>query len=250
MARAKDNRLNSINLLAAQGDFTEAGELKLFIDESQLSFLESSMWEKGYLDSSQMAGTFQMLRSYDFIWAKMIQNYLGGSERGMIDLMAWNADATRMPYKMHKEYLEKLFLNNDLTAGRFVLDGHVVAAENIQVPAFVVGTEKDHVAPWKSVYKAHLMIHQPLTFVLANGGHNAGIVSEPGHAGRYYRIHERNMGDAFMGPDEWVQSATKVDGSWWIALHAFLAQRNTTQVPARLIDATLPKAPGTYVFQK
>ncbi|BCA94524.1 PHA synthase [Legionella antarctica] len=123
MAKNGDNRLKSLTLLAAQGDFTEAGELLLFITKSEVSFLKSMMWEQGYLDTKQMAGSFQMLRSYDLIWSKMVQDYMHGTQRGMIALLAWNADATRMPYKMHSEYLEQLFLNNDFAEGRFAIEG-------------------------------------------------------------------------------------------------------------------------------
>ncbi len=131
MAQNGDDRLKSLSLLAAQGDFTEAGELLLFITKSEVSFLKNMMWEQGYLDTKQMAGSFQMLRSYDLIWSKMVQDYMHGKQRGMIALLAWNADATRMPYKMHSEYLEKLFLNNDFASGRFTLEGKFVAPQNI-----------------------------------------------------------------------------------------------------------------------
>jgi polyhydroxyalkanoate synthase len=159
MGAHDDKRIKSLTLLAAQGDFTEAGELMLFITESEVAFLENMMWDQGYLDTKQMAGSFQMLRAYDLIWSKMLQDYLHGTRRGLIDLLAWNADATRMPYKMHSEYLEKLFLNNDFASGRYMVEGHPVVAENIRQPAFIVSTEKDHVAPWQSVYKLHFMIN-------------------------------------------------------------------------------------------
>lgn len=251
LAVKKDKRLKSLTLLAAQGDFTDAGELMLFINQSEVSFLENMMWEQGYLDTKQMAGSFQMLRSYDLIWSKMTQDYLHGKDRSMVDLLAWNADTTRMPYKMHSEYLEQFFLNNDFAAGRFTIEGEHVVAENIHLPAFVVSTEKDHVAPWQSVYKTHLMISSDLVFVLASGGHNAGIVSEPAHPGRSYRIHERKRQAAFLGPDEWLAVASPREGSWWIAWHDWLVKHSHgTRVPAPLTDQSLAEAPGTYVFQK
>lgn len=251
MASNDDQRLNSLTLLAAQGDFTEAGELMIFISESEVSFLKNMMWDQGYLDTKQMAGAFQVLRSYDLIWSKMVQDYMHGRRRGMIDLLAWNADTTRMPYKMHSEYLEKLFLNNDFAKGRFSIEGMHVVAENIQVPTFVVSTEKDHVAPWQSVYKIHLMINGDITFVLASGGHNAGIVSEPGHKGRYYRILERKTGKSFINPQKWLDVATRHDGSWWQSLHEWLLQHSSAKrVPVPELDSSLPPAPGEYVMQK
>lgn len=246
-----DKRLKTLSLLAAQGDFTEAGELMLFINKGEIYFLENMMWEKGYLDTKQMSGSFQMLRSYDLIWSKMIQDYMHGEHRGMIDLLAWNADATRMPYKMHSEYLEKLFLNNDLVSGRYTVEGQYIASENIEVPAFVVSTEKDHVAPWKSVYKMHLMLNGDLTFVLTNGGHNAGIVSEPDHPNRSYHIRERKRRAPFVGPNEWLKRAEEHQGSWWLAWHEWLVVRSTpTMIEAPVLDQALPPAPGSYVFQK
>ncbi|VEG92014.1 alpha/beta fold hydrolase [Legionella spiritensis] len=252
MARDGDKRLKSLSLLAAQGDFTEAGELMLFASESEIAFLKNMMWEKGYLDTKHMAGSFQMLRTYDLIWSKIVHDYLHGVRRGMIDLLAWNADATRMPYKMHSEYLEKLFLRNEFAEGHYKVEGKPVVAENIKVPVFVVGTEKDHVAPWKSVYKIHLMTNSSaITFVLTNGGHNAGILSEPGHEGRSYRIHVHKKDDAFIHPDNWLNIAEKKNGSWWHALHGWLvAQSAKKSVEPPTLSSSLPDAPGTYVMQK
>ena len=142
MAGNGDKRLKSLTLLAAQADFTEAGELMLFITESEVSFLKNMMWEKGYLEGKQMAGTFQMLHSNDLIWSRMIHDYMMDKRRGVIDLLAWNADATRLPYKMHSEYLEKLFLHNDFIEGRFAVEGQRVAPESIKLPVFAVSTEK------------------------------------------------------------------------------------------------------------
>ena len=251
MARDEDNRLKSLTLLAAQGDFTEAGELMLFINKSELTFLENMMWEKGYLDTKQMAGSFQMLRSYDMIWSKMIQDYMHGEQRGMVDLMAWNADATRMPYKMHSEYLEKLFLNNDLSGGRFRVEGRSIAIENIEIPTFIVSTEKDHVAPWKSVYKLNLMLNNELVFVLTNGGHNAGMLSEPGRPGRSYHITRRKTRSRFLSPDDWLETAEfHPEASWWIAWHDWLSEHATGSIPATPLESKLPPAPGKYIFQK
>ncbi|HAT1844378.1 PHA/PHB synthase family protein [Legionella pneumophila] len=251
MGRDKDERLNSLTLLAAQGDFTEAGELMLFVTESQVDFLKSMMREQGYLDTKQMAGSFQMLRAYDLIWSKMIQDYMHGMRRGMIDLTAWNADATRMPYKMHSEYLEKLFLKNDFAEGRYTVEGKPVAAENIQLPVFAVSTEKDHVAPWQSVYKIHLMTDSDVTFVLTGGGHNAGIVCEPGHSGRSYRIHKHKEGEAYLNPANWLTVAERREGSWWRGWHEWLVLQSTKKrIPPPVIDKSLPAAPGTYVHQK
>ena len=251
MGRDNDKRIKSLSLIAAQSDFTDAGELMLFISESEISFLKNMMWEQGYLDTKQMAGSFQMLRSYDLIWSKIIDDYMHGSERGMIDLLAWNADATRMPYKMHTEYLEKLFLNNEFARGHFKVENEWVAPKNIHLPLFTVSTEKDHVAPWKSVYKIHLMTNTDFTFVLTSGGHNAGVISEPDHPGRYYFISEHKKDSTYLGPLKWLQSAEKKDGSWWLAWHDWLAQQSSAKhVPSHPLETSLPDAPGTYVMQK
>ncbi|WP_082060379.1 PHA/PHB synthase family protein [Legionella hackeliae] len=251
MAREGDDRLNTLSLLAAQGDFSEAGELMLFITESEVTFLKNMMWEKGYLDTKQMAGSFQMLRTYDLIWSKMVHDYMSGQQRGMIDLLAWNSDATRMPYKMHSEYLEKLFLNNDFASGRFSIEDKPIVAENIHLPTFAVSTEKDHVAPWRSVYKIHLMMNNDITFVLTAGGHNAGIVSEPGHKGRSYRIRERKKDSTFVDADHWLRLARKRNGSWWIAWHQWLVRKSSKErVSPPKLEPSLLSAPGTYVLQK
>ena len=251
MAKNNDDRLKSLTLLAAQGDFTEAGELLLFITKSEISFLKNMMWEKGYLDTKQMAGSFQMLRSYDLIWSKMVQDYMHGKQRGMIALLAWNADATRMPYKMHSQYLEKLFLNNDFAEGRFSIEGLHIIAKNIQVPTFVVSTEKDHVAPWKSVYKTHYLLNSDITFVLTNGGHNTGIVSEPGREGRSYRLSERKKADHYLDPKTWLEETPSQAGSWWQPWHAWLAKHSSpSMVKPPAMSSKSPAAPGKYVLQK
>jgi polyhydroxyalkanoate synthase len=255
MAHDGDDRLKSLTLLAAQGDFTEAGEIMLFVSHSEVEYLKNMMWSQGYLDTKQMAGAFQMLRSYDLIWSRMVNDYLLGDREPLFDLMAWNADATRMPYKMHSEYLERLFLNNEFSTGRYTVLNTPIAPENITVPVFAVGTEKDHVAPWVSVHKIHLMVSGEVTFALTSGGHNAGIVSEPGRKNRYYSIASRKAGLTYLPPEKWRESAKRKDGSWWEAWNTWLlAKDEGAKVPApkKSGNATykpLGAAPGTYVHQ-
>ncbi len=255
LARDRDTRLQSTSFFAAQTDFTEAGELMLFINESQVTFLEDVMWEQGFLDSRQMAGAFQMLRSNDLFWSRMVTEYLMGERRPMTDLMAWNADATRMPYRMHSEYLRGLFLDNDFTEGRYMAGGKAVALNDLTLPLFAVGTEADHVAPWPSVYKFNLLSDTEVTFALTNGGHNAGIVSEPGHAHRHYRIATKRGDDAYVDPELWVAEAQVHEGSWWPAWVQWLDAHSgaLADPPAMGAPAAgytpLGEAPGTYVRQ-
>ena len=153
MARDGDDRLASVTMFCAQTDFTEAGELQLFVNEDQLAFLADLMRVQGYLGSEQMAGAFSALHSSDLIWSRMIRSYMMGERDHPNDLMTWNMDGTRMPARMHSEYLRRLFLDNELAEGRFPAGGRPVAVSDIRVPLFVVGTETDHVAPWRSVHK-------------------------------------------------------------------------------------------------
>ncbi|CAN0604842.1 unnamed protein product, partial [Ectocarpus sp. 12 AP-2014] len=186
-------------------DFSEAGDITRFISPSQLSFLEKLMWKRGYLGSENMGGAFSALRSSDLIYAGMVDRYFMGKEMQLNDLMSWNADGTRMPYQMHTEYLEKLYLNNDLATNNFTVSGRVISMSDVSVPMFVLGTETDHVAPWKSVYKLVGLTHNDLTFALTSGGHNAGVVSGPQHPRRRYRIETRKAGDTYTDPDTWME---------------------------------------------
>lgn len=253
MARDGDHRLASMTLFAAQTDFTEPGELGLFIDESQVSLLEAQMAQAGYLTARQMAGAFQMLRSYDLLWSRMVGEYLMGTRPSMNDLMAWNADATRMPARMHSEYLRRLFLHNDLAEGRFPVAGRPIALSDITLPLFCVGTQTDHVAPWRSIYKLHVLTVADLSFVLTSGGHNAGIVSEPGHPHRSYQLLRRPEGAPYIGPDDWLQRAPSHEGSWWPAWFDWLDAHSGAPVdppPMGNRQAGYPPladAPGHYV---
>jgi polyhydroxyalkanoate synthase subunit PhaC len=254
MARDHDERLASLSFFAAQADFTDAGELMLFINESQVAFLEDMMRERGYLDARQMAGAFQLLRSNDLIWSRMVHDYLMGERAAPTDIMAWNADATRMPYRMHSQYLRSLFLNNDLAEGRFEAAGGPVSLHDIRVPTFAVGTEQDHIAPWRSVFKFLFLTDADVTFVLTSGGHSAGILSEPGHPGRHFRMSSHRHDEPFVDPAAWLAGAAARDGSWWPAWTDWLAQRSGAPVMlpplgrANSEFVLLGDAPGSYVL--
>jgi polyhydroxyalkanoate synthase subunit PhaC len=255
MARDGDTRLKSITLLAAQTDFTEAGELTLFINESQVAFLEDMMWKRGVLDTTQMAGAFQLLRSNDLIWSQITRDYLMGERTPASDLMAWNADATRLPYRMHSEYLRKLFLNNDLAEGHYLVEGRPIALSDIQAPMFVVGTVRDHVAPWKSTYKIHYQVDADVTYLLTSGGHNAGIVAPPSQPGHSYQVKTTTADAVYIGPDEWLKAAPRIEGSWWPEWAKWLTvQSGEPCTPPRMgiehaDGQNLPDAPGDYVRQ-
>ena len=254
MARDADERLKSLTVLAAQTDFTEAGELTLFIDEAQVSFLEHMMAEQGFLDAKQMAGAFQLLRSNDLIWSTMVHSYLMGERQPMIDLMAWNADATRMPYRMHSEYLRHFFLNNDLAEGRYELGGRPVSLRDIRIPIFAVSTITDHVAPWRSVYKIQMLTDADVTFVLSNGGHNAGVVNPPDHPHRHHQIATHREEEKHVDPDAWQKTAVHHEGSWWPCWRGWLVRQSTEQISPPPMGAPqsgyvpLGDAPGTFVF--
>jgi polyhydroxyalkanoate synthase len=203
-----------------------------------------------------MAGAFQLLRSNDLIWSRIVQEYLLGERSTPIDIMVWNEDSTRMPYRMHSQYLRSLFLNNDLAAGRFRVDGRPVTVHAIRAPIFAVGTEQDHVAPWRSVFKIHLLADTDVTFVLTKGGHNAGILSEPGHPRRHFRMATQRDDDHYVDPDTWLVKNPPRDGSWWRALATWLGERSGARgslPPLGLAGsrfAPLEDAPGHYVFMK
>ena len=256
MARDHDERLASITLLAAQTDFTEAGELQLFINESQLAFLDDVMWRQGYLDSTQMAGAFQMLRANELIWSHLVRRYYLGEADHPNDMMSWNMDATRMPYRMHSEYLRRLFLDNDLAEGRMPAGGRKISLADIHVPVFVIGTETDHIAPWRSVYKFLQLNAGDVTFVLTSGGHNAGVVSEPGHPHRHFRLLERKIRELYVAPEDWQGMAASREGSWWEPWTAWLDGQSGAPVTPPEMGApdagyaVLEPAPGSYVMQR
>lgn len=256
MARDNDDRLATMTLLAAQTDFSEPGEIALFIDDSEVTFLEDIMFDRGYLSQGQMASAFQLLRSNDLIWSRAVHDYLMGERTPMTDLMAWNTDATRMPYRMHSQYLQGLFLRNDLAAARFRVAGKPVALGDIHVPLFCLGTETDHVAPWRSVYKIQLLTDTEITFALTTGGHNAGVVSPPGHPNRSYRVQVREADGKYVDPNVYLVQAEHKAGSWWPEWQGWLARHSGRPRTPPAMGAVehgivpLDDAPGRYVLMR
>jgi poly[(R)-3-hydroxyalkanoate] polymerase subunit PhaC len=254
MARDDDDRLQSISLFAAQVDFSEAGEIARFVSPSQLSFLEKMMWKKGYLGTENMGGAFSALRASDLIYSAIVDRYFMGNESQGNDLMAWNADGTRMPHCMHTEYLYSLYLNNELSLNKFKVGGRHISLSDITTPMFVLGTETDHVAPWKSVYKVHNATHCELTFAMTNAGHNAGVVSGASHPRRRHRVLTRKPGDKYMDPDTWMETAEVQQGSWWPAWDKWLDERTSGKIEPPKTGAprkgykVLRDAPGEYVL--
>jgi polyhydroxyalkanoate synthase subunit PhaC len=253
-----DHRTASMTLLAAQQDFSEPGELSLFVSPSQIDMLEAVMHRTGVLKSEQMGGAFSLLRARDLLWTPAVNSYVRGKRETPNDLMAWNADGTRMPCRMHSEYLRQLYLNNALACGEFQAEGRLVDLAGIQIPMFVVGTETDHVAPWKSVYKARGLTRSvDYTFLLTSGGHNAGIISGAVHPRRRHRVRTWLNAAETLSPEVWFDSTPPQSGSWWPGWEQWLTQHSTPQKvgPPPMGSAAagyvpLADAPGEYVLQK
>ena len=247
LGREKSPALKSVTLLAAQTDFTDPGELSLFIDEGQVNFLEHQMWRRGYLDERQMKNTFQFLRSKDLVWSYRLHNYMMGERAPATDLAAWNADGTRLPFRMHSEYLRTLFLHNALSHGEFQLEGVPINVDDIRVPIFNVGAVQDHIAPWRSVFKLNQLTTADQTFVLTAGGHNVGIVNPPGQAASSYRISHWKHGERLLTPQEWLAATEPTPGSWWTPWLAWLKRHSSTPVAPPAMGEALAPAPGSYV---
>ncbi len=246
--------LKTLTLLAAQTDFSEPGELGLFVDESQVAYLQEQNRGRGYFPGEAMAGSFQFLHSRDLVWTRRMREYLMGEREQPSDLMAWNSDTTRMPARMHHEYLTSLYLHNALAMGSYRVGGHegkTVSLADLHLPVFVVGTTRDHVSPWRSVYKLHHLCEAEITFALASGGHNAGIVSEPGHPHRSYRIATRRARGPWVPPADWERGATEHEGSWWPAWQQWLAGHSSRRRAPRPLPrgTSLGAAPGEHVLK-
>lgn len=251
MAARKDTRIKSATFLVTQVDFTEAGELKVFIDEEQIADIERQMHEKGgYLKGSTMASTFNMLRSNDLIWNYVVNNYMLGREPMPFDILFWNSDATRLPSAMHVFYLRECYLENKLAEGRMVLGGEELHLGDVKVPVYLQSSREDHISPYNSVYKATRLFGGPVRFICAGSGHIAGVIDPPS-SGKYNHWTNENLPAT---PDEWFAGATDHKGSWWPDWENWLSAKSGEMVPARKPGSgklkVLEDAPGSYVLVK
>ena len=248
MAAHGDTRIKSATFFVSMLDFKETGELNVFIDEEQLQALEEKMNKKGFLEGSEMASTFNMLRANDLIWSFVVNNYLMGNDPFPFDLLYWNSDSTRMPATMHSFYLRNMYQENRLsTPGGITLDGTPIDLGSIKTPAYFLSTREDHIAPWKTTYTGTQLLGGKNRFVLAASGHIAGVVNPP-EGGKYsHWMNSELPGTA----DEWFQGATEIAGSWWPDWQRWVVAQGgpqgRAQVPARIPAEGIEAAPGSYV---
>jgi polyhydroxyalkanoate synthase len=251
MAATNDERIKSVTFFATQIDFSEPGDLQVFIDEKQLQNLEGMMGEKGYLDGQAMFTTFNMLRANDLIWSFYVNNYLLGRSPAPFDLLHWNSDATRMPRNCHMFYLRQMYmLNNLVKPGAIELAGVPIDLTRVTMPVYLLASREDHIAPYPSVFKACHNYSGPVRFVLAGSGHIAGVINPPAQNKYQYWLnprHDGNVGEL----EDWLNGAEEHPGSWWPDWDAWLAPQSGPQVPAREPGAgalpALEDAPGAYV---
>ena len=247
LAAKGDDRIGCATFFVSLLDFSQPGELGVFIDEAQVANLEKKMNERGYLESSEMASTFNLLRANDLVWSFVINNYLLGKDPFPFDLLYWNSDATRMPARMHSFYLRNMYLKNLLgVPGGIELAGVPIDLSKVKLPAYFISTVEDHIAPWKTTYAATQLYSGPVKFVLADSGHIAGVVNPPG--GKYgYSENDANPPTA----EEWLAGAQKRRGSWWPAWQRWVSQYGGGEVPARHPGdgklKPIEDAPGSYV---
>ncbi|SJZ51618.1 polyhydroxyalkanoate synthase [Enhydrobacter aerosaccus] len=250
MAARGDNRIAACTFFTAQVDFTEPGELGVFIDEDQLAGVEEIMGKKGYLDGTEMATTFNMLRANDLIWSFVVNNYLMGKDPFPFDLLFWNTDATRMPAAVHSYYLRNMYQNNLLAKpGGLIIDNVPIDLRKVSIPIYLQAGKEDHIAPAKSVYKATQLYSGPVRFMLAGSGHIAGVVNPP-HAKKYQHwLNETAKNPPTL--EEWRAGATEYPGSWWNDWDKWLSEKSGAKVPARIPGAgglpAIEDAPGSYV---
>jgi polyhydroxyalkanoate synthase len=249
LAAAGEDRIASATFLASLADFTEAGDLRLFIDEAQVKAIEERMEKQGYLDEQAMAFSFNAMRENDLVWAYVIHNYLLGRAPVPFDLLFWNADATRMPAAMHSFYLRKMYLENRLVQpGGLTLLGKSIDLRQVKVPVYLLSLDDDHIAPWRATYKATQVYGGPVEFVLGGSGHIAGVVNPPAKGKYGFRTHTTTPAD----PSEWLAQSTSQKGSWWTHWQAWVGPKAGQPVPARTPGdgglAVLENAPGSYVL--
>ena len=247
MAAKEQSRVKSVTFFTALLDFSEPGELGVFVDEGVLANLEKKMEQRGYLEGAEMAGTFNMLRANDLIWSFVVNNYLLGKDPFPFDLLYWNSDATRMPAKMHTFYLRNMYIRNKLREpGGITLAGVPIDLSKVAIPTYFISTVEDHIAPWKSTYLGARLLNGPVRFVLGGSGHIAGIVNPPAANKYWYWTNEKLRDSA----DEWLSTAEKHEGSWWNDWGDWLAGFGGDKVPARVPGEgglnVMEDAPGTY----
>ncbi len=249
MAAKGDDRIAAATFLVTLTDFSDAGELGVFIDEEQLSTLEERMSRRGYLDGNEMAATFSLLRANDLIWSFVVNNYLLGQEPFPFDLLYWNSDATRMPYRMHSFYLRNMYQKNLLVQpGGILMKGMPVDLREVRQPCYFLSCREDHIAPWTSTYKGARHFGGKPRFVLAASGHIAGVVNPP-EGGKYNHFINPELPES---ADEWFAEATEISGSWWPDWQRWVAALAPEQVPARVPGSVrgfkaIEDAPGSYV---
>ena len=248
MAARHDERVASATLFASQVDFTYAGDLKVFVDEEQISALERKMGERGYLEGKTMATVFNMLRSNDLVWPYVINNYLKGKAPFPFDLLYWNSDATRMPAANHSFYMRNCYLDNKLAKGKMLIDGAPINLKSVTVPIYNLATREDHIAPPKSVLLGCKFFGGPVRFVMAGSGHIAGVVNPPAKNKYQYWIGQRPRNADLDG---WLAKAKEYPGSWWPDWLVWLTRQGPTEVPARVPGEgalkAIEDAPGSYV---
>jgi polyhydroxyalkanoate synthase len=248
LAAKGDARVGCATFFVSLLDFSQPGELGVFIDEAQVENLERRMNERGYLEGSEMASTFNLLRSNDLVWSFVINNYLMGKDPFPFDLLYWNSDSTRMPARMHSFYLRNMYLKNRLgVPGAVTLAGVPVDLSKVTVPAYFISTVEDHIAPWKTTYEGARYLGGEVRFVLGGSGHIAGIVNPPA-ARKYHYWTNDALADT---PDAWFEGATQHPGSWWGDWQRWMEQQNGgDKVPARIPSKAIEDAPGSYVTRK
>ncbi|MGF6171731.1 poly(3-hydroxyalkanoate) polymerase subunit PhaC [Ensifer sp. 4252] len=241
-----DERIRSATLFTTQVDFTHAGDLKVFVDEDQISQMEVNMRVTGYLDGSKMATAFNMLRASELIWPYFVNNYLKGQEPLPFDLLYWNSDSTRMPAANHSFYLRNCYLENRLSKGEMVLAGKQVSLGDVKIPIYNLATKEDHIAPPRSVFLGSSSFGGKVTYVLSGSGHIAGVVNPPDKGKYQFWTGGPPKGDF----DDWVKTAAETPGSWWPHWHQWIEKLDKKRVPARKPGGTLntlEEAPGSYV---
>lgn len=248
LAAKKDQRVKSAICFACMTDFSEPGELEVFIDEELITLLEKQMGERGYLDGSQMAGVFSMLRANDLIWYFVVNNYLLGKDPYPFDLLYWNSDSTRMPRDMHSFYVRNMYQKNLLREpGGITLAGVPINLRKIKTPVYFLSAFEDHIAPWTSTYAGTQLVGGPVKFVLSGSGHIAGVIN-PASSDKYgFWLNPNTPPD----PGGWFKDAVKQDGSWWPDWLAWLQPYAGPHIPARMpgdgMLQPIEDAPGSYV---